>query len=258
MQSNKIVLASLVVLLAGCAAGVSTQEANRASLHLRLANAKLRQGALELAIREYRAAMELNPTDPEIRFGLSEAYRRKGLLDEAEATLLDTLRLDPEHHDARLNLSVVYLMQERWDKAIREATVLMDDATFLRPTRALVNRGWAHYNSGDLEAAERDLREVLVSDGGNVQAHLNLGRLRIDQGEVLDAMVHFERVLELIKRRPPAIFGAAEVQARFHLAQAHVTLGQREKAIEQLRAAAKRGGQGQWAQKSREYLAVLQ
>lgn len=247
--------ALLAVGFLGCVT-TSQEDLNRASMHRRLAEAQLQKNALELSIREYRASLGYNDRDPETYFGISEAYRRKGMLAEAEQSLLKALELKPDHHDARLNLSVVYGQQERWGDVIRETTVLFDDPTFLRPTRALVNRGWAHYKSDDVEAAKRDLREALISDGGNFQAHLNLGILLFDTGEVLDAMVHFEKVLSILDRRPPAIFGGAEAQTRFLLAQAHVKLGQREKAVEQLRMASKRGGT--WAEKSKEYLAVLE
>ena len=180
------------------------------------------------------------------------------MLDDAEKSLHEVLEIDPEHMDARLNLSVVYLMGERWEDAIAESTALVNEPTFLRPSRALVNRGWAHYKSGDLALAERDTREALVSDPGSFHAHLNLGVVLFDRGHVLDAMVQFERVLEILKRHPPAIFGEAEAQARFHLAQGNVKLGKREKAVEHLRKAAERGGEGEWGKKSKEYLAVLQ
>ncbi len=257
MQRMKILAAILAALLVGCAT-VSEQDTYRASMHRRLAEAKLQKNSLELAIREYRAALELDGSDPETHFGLAEAYRRKGLLDESEQALLRVTELQPDHLDARLNLSVVYLQQARWDDAIRVTTELVGDPTFLRPSRALVNRAWALYNSGDLEAARSDLEEALVNDRGNYQAHLILGVVCFEQGRVLEGMIHFGRVLKLLERRPPAQFGAVEAQARFHLAQAHVKLGQREKAVDQLRRAAQRGGQGEWAQKSKEYLAVLE
>lgn len=246
-----------VALLPACQT-TRPEDLQRANMHRRLAEAKLLKNATELAIREYRAAIELAPDNPESHFGLAEAYRRKGLLAEAEASLLEALRLAPEHHDARLNLSAVYLLDGRFEDAIRETTILIEEPTFLRPSRALVNRGWAHYRSGRLEQAERDLKEALITDEGNFQAHLDLGLLLLDRGELPDAMIHLRRVLIIIKGRPPAIFGAAEAQARFHLAKAHVKLGQRERAIAELRAAIERGGGTEWARKSQEYLTVLE
>jgi tetratricopeptide (TPR) repeat protein len=257
MQWWKALALAPIVVLLGCAT-VSERDLARASMHRRLAESKLQKGALELAIREYRASIEFYDKDPEAHFGLADAYRRKGLYAESEQSLLRTLKLDKTHNDARLNLSVVYGLQARWADVIRITTQLVDEPTFLRPSRALVNRGWAHYKSGSLDLAQRDLSEALISDEGNHQAHLNLGILLFDRGSVLDAMVHFEKVLKILERRPPAFFSGAKAQTRFHLAQAHVKLGQRAKAIEQLRAASEQGGKGEWAEKSREYLSVLE
>lgn len=253
----RICAAVVAAGLLACAS-VDPMDLKRADLHRRIGQSHLKRGSLELAIREYRKAVELSRKDPEMHFGLAEAYRRKGVLDEAEQSLRTALKLEPDHHDARLNLTVVYLQQERWSDAIRETDALVADPTFLRPSRALVNRGWAHYKSGELEMAERDLREAMATDPENFRVHLNLGLVLSERSEVLEAMVQFEQALKILKRRPPAIFGVAEAQARFHLAQAHVSLGQREKAIRELRQAAKRGGASEWGRKSKEYLAILE
>lgn len=229
----------------------------QAESHRRLAVVNLDDGNLPTSIRHYRSALKLDPKNVELHFGISEAYRRKRKLALAETHLLKALRLDPEHPDARLNLGVVYLQLERWQDSIRENTVLIEDPTFLRPARALVNRGWAHYKSGNVSGAETDFREALAQEGRNYHAHLNLGIVLFDRGEVLDAMKHFNRVLELLENRPRQLFGFAESETRYHLAKAHVKVGQLGKAIEQLQVAAEIGGDGEWGRRSEEYLAVL-
>lgn len=256
MRRITVLLASVVVA-AGCAT-ISEQDLRRADIQRRLAEAKLSNGQLELAVRAYRASLEIHSESAEAHFGLGETFRRKGLLDDAERHFKEALRIDPEHHDARLNLSAVFLQQERWADAIRECTILFDDPTFLRPSRALVNRGWAHFKAGHLDVAARDLREALMGDSANVQAHLNLGLLLWEQGELLDSMVHLERVLDLVTRRPAPIFIGAETQARFHLASAHVKLGQRDKAVAHLRRASELGGDTELGRKSRELLGLLE
>jgi len=229
-----------------------------AALHRDLADLKLQKGELGLAIREYQAALKLVPDDAYLHFGLGEAYRRKGMYAEAERQFLRALEIDPEQPDARLNLAVVYLQQERWQEAIRANTEMIEHPVFIRPSRALVNRGWAYYKSGDLEAAERDFREALKGSGAAHHAHLNLGIVLLEKGEVLEAITHCRRVVELIQERPNSFYVGLEAQARFYLGQSHVGLGQREKALEQFRAAANVGGDSEWGRKSREYLVILE
>lgn len=247
-----------VLLLTPACATQDPDRTSHAETRRRLGHVKLERGQYELAVREYKKALEVYSEDAETHFGLSEAYRRKGVYDLAEQHLLEALRIDPEHQSARLNLSVVYLQLERWPEAIREATALIDDHTFLRPVRAYVNRGWAHYKSGNLDAAEADYREAIAQEGSNFQAHLNYGILRYERGEIVESIREFERVVELLDALPQGAFDGAEAEAHFRLAQAYVKLGKRDKAIGSLEVAVERGGEGLWGEKSKEYLAVLQ
>ena len=244
-------------LLVACA-GVDSNVLNRAEAHRQLAVMKLQQNETELAIREYRSALAFHEADSETHFGISEAYRRKGLFDLARDHLRRTLELTPGNLEARLNLGVVYLQQERWDDAIGENDRLLAMPTFLRPERALVNRGWAHYKAGRAEQAELDFRAALAAGPYNQWAHLNLGIVLYERGEIVEAVAEFEEVLEILGSRTSGTISSLQTQARFRLGRAHVKLGNRTKAVEQLERAAKEGGYGEWARKSKEYLKLMQ
>lgn len=256
MSRSLVVAVACSALLAGCAT-VSERELSLAFQRRQLADTKLSQGEVELAIQEYQRSLELFEGDPETHFGLAEAYRRKQKLDLAEQHLLAALKLRPDHHEARLNLGVIYLLGERWSEAIALFEELSSDPTFVRPARALVNLGWARYKSGDLGGARASLERALGSERSNHVAHLDLGIVLYEQGEVLEAIRHFEKVLEIIENRPVESFGATEAEARFRAAQGFVKLGKKSEAIGHLELAAQRGGTSEWGQKSREYLAIL-
>ena len=247
----------LVLGMSACASGPTPLERRQAQTHRDLADLKLHKGETNFAVREYLAALELDPEDAEAYFGLGEAFRRRGDFSQAERHFRRAFEVDPGHQDAMFNLGAVYIQQERYADAIEISTRLAEDPTFLRPERALVNRGWAHYKSGDLEGAREDFEEALAGNGADTHARLNLGIVLYAQGNTLDAMLQFERVLQLIEKRPNAVYGGLAAQAHFHLAEAHVKLGQRSKAIEQLRLASERGGKDEWAEKSRAYRSVL-
>jgi len=249
--------ASAALVWLGCTT-IDPARLTQADTHRELASVKLKENRIGFAIREYQKALEINPRDPEAHFGIAEAYRRKGLFGEAEKHLLRTLELDPRNLEARLNLGVVYLMQERYAQAIEQNDLLMKDPTFLRPARALVNRGWARYKSGDAKGAESDFRRAIAAEPANYFGHLDLGIVLYERGEMVKSIQEFKRVLDLIVPRPDWAVGAAQAQARFRLAQAYVKLGRREKAVEQLEAASAQEGGGEWVRKSKEYLAVLE
>ena len=251
------VTAITVGLLLGACVTPSEQDVNLAFQRRQLAEAKLSQGELELAIQQYEASLKLFWRDPETHFGVAEAYRRKGKLDLAEKHLLEAIKLQPDHHEARLNLGVLYLVEERWADAIDVFRKLSDDPTFVRPARALVNLGWAQYKSGDLGGARTTFDRAIRTEHGNYVAHLDMGIVLFDQGDVVESIRHFEQVLEILENRPVAVFGPAEAEARFRAAQGFVKLGKQSEAISHLEVAAQRGGTSEWGQKSREYLAIL-
>jgi Tfp pilus assembly protein PilF len=255
-HSLLVTFAALAV--ASACATPTERELLLAEQHRDLAATKLVQGEKEAAIGEYRKSLEINPRDPETHIGLSEAYRRKGLLTDTERELQEALRIDPAHHEARLALGVTYLQQERWADAAAEFQRLVDEPSFVRPARALVNLGWAHYKSGDLDQAKADFERALKTDRANYTAHLDLGIVLYDKGDLVEAVSHFEECVNIVAERPAPVFGSAEAEARFRMARAYVRLTQRDRALDALRVAVQRGGESEWARKSSDYLKVLQ
>ncbi len=259
MHRSKAILSALLVLAAasGCST-VNPVDVSLADSHRDLAEAKLAKGEPEVAIKEYQAAIKLNPNDAESHYGMAEAFRAKGMLNDTERELREAVRLDPTHLEARLALGVTFLQMERWNDAAAEFERLAADPTFVRPTRALVNLGWAHYKSGDLERAKGDFERAIRLDRANYVAHLDLGIVYYDQGELVEAVRHFEECVKILAERPVKVFGSVEAEARFRMAQAYVRLGKRDRALDSLTIAIDRGGQSEWARKSTDYLKVLQ
>jgi Tfp pilus assembly protein PilF len=241
---------------------VTPQQIMLADSHRDLATAKLQKGEPEAAISEYRAALAITPSDVEAHLGLAEAYRRKGLLAETEAQLREGLRIDPTYKEASFALGVTHLQQERYAEAVTVFQSLADDPTFIRPTRALVNLGWAHYKSGKLPEAQASLGRALKADPSNYIAYLDLGIIAYDQANWVEAVQNFEACVKIVadrqSERKVAVFATAEAEAQFRMAQAFVRLDQRERAVDALRAAVERGGESEWARKSSDYLRVLQ
>jgi Tfp pilus assembly protein PilF len=241
-----------------CACAVPTQkELERAETHRELAALKLSRSDFPYAIREYRAAIELNERDPELHFGLGEAYRGINSYAEAEAQFRRALALDPAHQDSLLNLCVVHLQQQRWADAIADADALLADPTFLNPARGYVNRAWAHYQLHQLQAAEADLREALRRDGGSFQAHLNLGIVLFERGDLAGAMGSLKRVVGLLERYQNPAYACAEAEARVRLAKAYVKLGDRKSALDQLERAGSAPESCRWHDEAQEDLAAL-
>jgi Tfp pilus assembly protein PilF len=205
-------------LLVACAT-TDDQQLRQAESHRDLGALHLQRGEAELAIRQYRHAIKLNSSDAESHFGIGEAYRRKGEYDLAEQHLKEALRHDPGQLDSRLNLGALYIEQGRWEEAIEQNNLLLNDPTFLFPERALVNLGWAEYQSGDITAAEQHLREAVQVNRRSFQAQLNLGIVLYDQQEYVEAATHLEQVLRILSDRQRRGGGALPAGRDVHQAR---------------------------------------
>lgn len=218
---------------------------------------QLRQGNYSMAIRKLQRAELKNPEDPLVYYGLGEAFRRKGLLAEAEVNLLKSLELSPDPHAqsyqlAVLTLSVLYIQQERYEEAVVLCQVLIDDPTYERPWTALTNRGWAQYKSEQFEAARVSYQEALGYRSTYAVAHFNLGILEQEQGRWLEAV----RQLDLAAKSRE-MSSEARSEAYFRLGEIYMTLGRKDEAIEKFGLAIEKAPDGEWAEKSRSILEVL-
>src|SRR5688572_7493909 len=150
LDLRTVAWSTALALALGCAstgrdepAPLSAADQSRARAHQSVGANHLREGRLALAIRELRASEELNPGDKWTQLTLAEAYRRKGLDEDAERHLRAALEIDPAFQDARLTLSGLYILTERYEQAVAEAQILIDDPTFPQPWTAYTNKGWA-------------------------------------------------------------------------------------------------------------------
>lgn len=210
----------------------------------------LAKGRTAMAIRELSHAEALNAKDADTHLWLGESYRRKGLLQEARVYAERAVRLDSSNHEARLNLSGLYLQMGRFAEAAEQAQWLIDDPTYVAPWQALNNRGWAHYKQGLYDEAQRSFEEALDYRKNYWPARLNLGILAESQGNTREAIKEFGRVVE---RSPRGV--AAE--ANFRVAEVYVAMGQRLDAIEHFEASLASSPEGPWSDRSREFIDIL-
>lgn len=258
MQAILRSVVALALLVAACASPPDQDVMKKVTAHRDLGALYLQRGQPELAILEYRKALQIYQGDAEAHFGLGEAYRRKGEFELAEEEFLRALQIRPELLAARQNLGALYIQQKRWADAVRETQALLEDPTFLFPARALVNLGSAHYQSGDLDAAAESLRRAIAIEPNNAIAHLNLGKVSQKRGELAESISEFEAAIRILARLQPGTYGNVRAETRFRLAEAHARLGQRTRAIEHLQAAVETGGESEWGRRSRDFLRVLQ
>jgi len=248
-------LALALVATLGCASargpdGKTAQQRAEARYDLGVEN--MTQGQTALALRNFLAAEQLAPRDARIQLALAEAYRQSDRLPEAEQHLRQALEIDPQDQGAGLNLSALLIQAGKFDEALSVALKLADDPTFPAPWRALTNAGWAQLQLQRYEEARRSFAAALEFKANYWPALLDLGILEERQGRLEQALAAFQRLLDL----GPTPSMAAEVH--FRMGEIYVSLGERDRAVEHLTAAAEHRPGSQWGQRSEEVLKLLQ
>ena len=156
-----------------------TAAADTPAAHLSLGVTRQRQQALDLAEREYRTALTLDPWFTPARFNLANLLNGRGRNPEAETVLRDGLQHAPD--EGELHYSLGLLLAE--DDRLQEAADSLGRAAALVPARARIrfNYGLALQQLGRLDEAETAFVEARNLDAGDPDILVALTRLLMDQ-----------------------------------------------------------------------------
>lgn len=211
-----------------------------------------------MAIRELRASLEEDPSDPVTHLWLGEAYRRKGQAEKARTAFETSAKLAAERRDiqteqdARLNLSAILSQMGRYEEAIPHCEALASDPTFSSPWRPHTNCGWALIHLGRYDEAREHLTEALDYFPSYGPALLDLGILEEKQGHSLAAVTALQKAIASSR-----LSGPGRSEANFRLGEIFVSLGDRDRAIAHFRAAVESGPMLEWGSQSQAYLDLL-
>ena len=198
-----LTLLMAMLLVSACVTtGVSPQDKKRAEAAINLGEAYLSGGNVTGALGELLKAEKLTPDDPILHNDLGLVYMAKEKIDLAVAHFEKALRLKPDYSLAKNNLGSAYLVQKEWDKAIRVLEEVTGDMLYATPHFPLANLGWAYYNKGNYDKAQRFLKDALVMQPGFYIAQLNLGRTYLVTGRLHAALSQFEKTAEANPKDP--------------------------------------------------------
>jgi tetratricopeptide (TPR) repeat protein len=193
-----------------------------------LANALVRKGEFEQAIRHYQTALKTNPRYLEARTNLGAALAQQGKLDQAIPEYRKALEVDPKYADAHADLGVALFRQGKLEEAIAQ----LGSAVEISPNfaEAHTNLGVALIQKGRPDEAIAHFEKALQADPKNAEAHADLGVALLHQGKMREAIPHLEKALA-------ANPGSAELNA--NLGAALAESGRLEDAIPRLEEAVK-------------------
>jgi tetratricopeptide (TPR) repeat protein len=200
-------LLAVLILLVGCKPFgiIITKDPLSATEHRRLATIYNKKGEVDLAEREYKAAIEIEPNNVDAYLGLGNLYLKRGIYGEAESIFKKALEISPSNAAIYNNLSWVYI--EEGD--IINAEIYAMKALELDQERAYIyldTIAVVYINKGEYDKAEENLQKAIKGippDDINGIVHLynHLVELYYKKGDEEEAEVIARELMELEEGR---------------------------------------------------------
>lgn len=173
-----LLVAFFSVNLIACA--TSKKEQNEAELHMRIGTAHLTKGNLPFALSELNMAEKLDPNNPMVQNNLGLVYFFNERYEESLKHLDRALKIRPDFTEARNNHARVLIELTRYDAAIAELKIVLNDLTYPEPAKAWVNMGIAFFRKNDFATAKEKFAKAIEINRENCLAHTYFGRALLE------------------------------------------------------------------------------
>jgi lipopolysaccharide assembly protein B len=190
-------------------------------IRLILGNLYREKGQVGRAIQEHQALLQrpnlrkLEHANVLLCLGLD--YRRGGFVDRAMEAFSEVLRLDPGNQYALANLEKLHEEQHQWAEAYATRQQLAAGEPAANQARHneilafLENEiGLDALKAGDIASSAKRFQSAIDLDERNAPAHLNLGDVRLRQGDPAGARAAWEQLVARSPDRAYLTFGRLE------------------------------------------------
>ncbi|MFQ6040849.1 MAG: tetratricopeptide repeat protein [Candidatus Poribacteria bacterium] len=195
----------------------SLTEKRKAALnHYRLGRRNADLGQLyDLAIEEYKKAIQLDPTIAEVYCELGAAYRGKNMLDEAVKVYKHALTLestDDTRGIANLCLGLIYMGQGKFEEAEKFAS----EAVKLIPNMAAAHYRLAdiYVKRGKLKQAIAEYKRAIELDADLAEPYEGLGLIYTNQGKAEEAIKYYQEAIKRNRYNPDSYYNMARCYLR--------------------------------------------
>src|SRR3954468_2256575 len=147
-------------------------------------------------------------------------YKRGGFVDRALEAFNEVLRLDPKNEYALLNLQKLHEEQHQWTEAYdtRRRLAKLADIDAKPQSQAILaflenEIGLEHVRRKEYTEAVRRFQSAIDLDARAVPAYLNLGDVRVAEGNEREAAAVWERLIDVAPDRAYLAFDRLEALA---------------------------------------------
>ena len=172
-----------------------TERELHAEIAFQRGNVQSLLGQIDMAIKAYSKAIDLNPLDAKTYNNRGIAYGEKGEHNLAIKDFDKAIYLKPDYDLAYNNRGAVYRSKGKHDLAIEDC----NKAIQLKPDYAepYCNRGAVYRNKGEIDRAIEDYDIAIKLKPSFVEAYFNRGLAYHEKGELDIAIKDYSKAIEL-------------------------------------------------------------
>lgn len=156
------------------------------------------------ALAEFRAALEQDPDNSQIRLQIAEAHVTAKQMDAAEQVLDELLKADPKNVRAMLFKAQVHLQRGEEEPArrkemLQKATAMLEQARTVQPRNLdiLKNIAQAYFAQQDIQKIIKAHKDILAVNPRDTYSLLILANVLSKTGQPQEAVEYYKRVIEL-------------------------------------------------------------
>ena len=202
MQTLKTLIIMIgVAVLTACATGnerfgnSDTVELARAKAHTDLGAAYLQQNKYEIALEEFKLAIESDPKYSLAYNGLGLVYSALNDDVKADASFKQAVTIDPQNSESQNNYGSFLCARKRYDESIPHFLAAVKNPLYATPTIAYTNAGICLVRKGDINNAEAYFVRALQIEPLNHTAAYYLSEIQFKRGDTLGAKKTLQNAL---------------------------------------------------------------
>ncbi len=186
-------------LALACPAFAQTESQDRlleaGKINARLAMEYLKRGQLQVAQEKVEKALLENPKDVNVQLSAGLVYERLRKLKDAEKHFRLALRADPDSPEAQNALGAFFCRNGEHAKGEEMFLKAAANQIYRTPYVAYTNAGVCAHSAGNLDEAERFLRQALASQVEYPETYAQLAGVLHERGNDLQARAFIGRYL---------------------------------------------------------------
>jgi type IV pilus assembly protein PilF len=247
-RAATLVLALLAAstALAQSTASDPAQEAGRTNA--RLAMEYLKRDNLQVAQEKVEKALAQYPKDVNVQLAAGLVYERLRKMKLAEKHFRQALKVAPDSPEALNALGAFFCRNKEQAKGVDMFLKAAANPLYRTPFVAYTNAGVCARSAGNLEQAERFLRQALTSQVDYPETYAQLAGVLHDRGNNLQARAFVGRYLAVAPATPDMLYLGHTIETALKDDAAAAAYGERLRKefpeSEQARAIDKLAGQG--------------